>query len=165
MYLPVPEKMLLRDWLTGRKWWPCTLKGEFVCGYEAGHPGWKTLCHKPQVSWFDIWQLHTIPAVFSCPNLPAVQLKMEMIYVPQRLTDWQAMQETVVGPHCDCGTSKSNEKWWDHRDTPSAGIREISLTQKVELSVPRHGHKAGLWFLLKLKKKCTTPKSIYFSGL
>lgn len=103
----MPEKMLLRDWLTGKRRCPWTLKGEFVYGYEDGHPAWKTLCHKTQVSWFDIWQLHNIPAAFSSPKLPAVQLKMEMIYVPQRPTDWQAMQEGVAGPHCDCGISKT----------------------------------------------------------
>lgn len=64
---------------------PLTLSGEFAYGYEAGHSGCKTLCHKTQVSWFDIWQLHNILAAFSSPNVPAVQLKMEMIYIPQRL--------------------------------------------------------------------------------
>lgn len=93
--------------LTGKRWCPWTLHREFVYGYKAGHLVWKTLCHKTQLSWFDIWQLQNIPAGFSSPNLPAVQLKMEMIYVPQGLTDWQAMQEAVVGPWCGCGISKA----------------------------------------------------------
>lgn len=163
--LPVLEKTFLRDWLTGKRWCSWTLKREFVYGYEAGHPVWKTLCHKSQVSWFDIWQLYNIPAAFSSPNLPAVQLKMEMIYVPQRLTDWQAMQEGV-GPHCDCGISKAIRRkvvrsqgyvlCWDQRDFsyPKGWAMHAQAWKR-----------AGLWFLLKLKKKCTTPKGRYFFDL
>lgn len=73
---------------------------EFVDRYEAGYSVWKTLCYKTKISWFDFWQLRNNPAVFSFPKLPAVQLKMEMIYVPQTPADWQALQEGVVEPHC-----------------------------------------------------------------
>lgn len=62
---------------------------------------------------------------------------MEMIYVPQAPADWQAGQEGVAEPHCAVAPLEQWEgKWADHRDAPSAGIREISLTQKLSYAYP-----------------------------
>lgn len=57
---------------------------------------------------------------------------MEMINVPQNPADGRAVQEGVVEPHCAMAPREEWEgKWENHRDTPSAGIREISHTQKL----------------------------------
>lgn len=66
---------------TGMRWCPWTLNREFAYGYKPGCPRWKALWCKSQESWFDIWQLQDIPAAFSSPSLPPVQLRMEMVYM------------------------------------------------------------------------------------
>lgn len=121
---------------------------------------WKTPCYKNKISWFDFWQLRNNPAVFSFPKLPAVQLKMEMIYVPQNPADWQAVQEGVLEPHCAMAPLEQWEgKRADHRDAPPAGIRDISLPKSWAVHA-QAWKRAGLWFLVKFKRKCTTPKGL-----
>lgn len=52
----------------------------------------------------------------------------------------------------------------DHRDTPSAGIREIFLTQKLSHACPGMEESWPVIFS-ELQKKCSTPKGIYFPDL
>lgn len=47
------------------------------------------------------------------------------LYGPQRLTDWQTVQEGIVGHHCACATSKAMTRYVEIID-----IREISFTHR-----------------------------------